>query len=344
MSWTEQEDAMKQAISSNEENKASSNQGTADDRTADNSTADNRLWLLLEKTLNENIIEKRRARRWKIFFRFVSLSILLTIGGLWFGYQQLEEMTIDQDIVALMPMRGTIGANADIDSTEYVSLIDDVYRNSNLQALVIQLNSPGGSPVHSGLIYDAIREKQASYPHIPVIVVVEDMAASGGYYIASAATEIYANKASLVGSIGVISSGFDVTELMEKVGVQRRIFTAGRNKAFLDPFSPMNEEAEKKWQAVLNETHQQFIDAVMKGRGNKLKINDDVFSGLVFSGAKAKEIGLIDGLSSVNKLVNQRFSGADLVVFQPQQESWRELAKEFGVELATKVLSQTKLN
>ncbi|MEO9656324.1 signal peptide peptidase SppA [Marinomonas sp.] len=345
MSWTEQEDEQ-QAPKKQVDNETLSTQ-PQDSQTIsskDNNSQDSKILQLLEKTLNENIVEKRRARRWKIFFRLLTFSIIACLGVFWFTQQSLDVMSVDQNEVALMPMRGTIGANAEIDSTEYVSLIDEAYRNPNLEALVIQLNSPGGSPVHSGLIYDAIKDKQVLYPSIPVIVVVEDMAASGGYYIAAAADEIYANKASLVGSIGVISSGFDATGLMDKIGVERRTFTAGRNKAFLDPFSPMTEEARGKWQAVLNETHQQFIDAVMEGRGNRLKINDDVFSGLVFTGAKAEKIGLIDGLSSINDILNNRFANANVVVYQPYQESWRELAKELGVEIATKVFTDLKLN
>jgi protease-4 len=169
------------------------------------------------------------------------------------------------------------------------------------------------------------------------------MAASGGYYIASAANKIYADKASLVGSIGVISSGFDASNLLEKIGVERRTFTAGRNKAFLDPFAPMTEEAKVKWQAVLDETHQQFINAVKEGRGDRLVITDDVFSGMVFTGSQAIKIGLIDGLASVNDILDAHFPDAEPVVYEPKQDSWKELAKEFGVEMATRVINTTSI-
>lgn len=338
MSWTEDED--KQAALNDPKAAPLETTAPESEKKSDPNTA---IWTLLEKTLNDNLIEKRRARRWKIFFRLFTFSILLTVLAVWLVRDNLQGVNLESDTVAMIPMRGVIGANAEIESSVFVRLLDDAYQNRRLQGVVIEMNSPGGSPVHSGIIYDAIRHKQQSYPAIPIIVVVEDMAASGGYYIASAATEIYADKASLVGSIGVISSGFDASNLLEKIGVERRTFTAGRNKAFLDPFSPMTDEAKAKWQAVLDETHQQFIDAVKEGRGSKLIQTDDVFSGMVFTGSQAVKIGLVDGLSSVNAILDARFPSADVVYFQPAQNSWKELAKEFGVEIATKVINRTQL-
>ena len=310
MSWTEDEDR-KQSL-----NETSSGHGHVhtEKKTEKDMTDPNKaIWSLLEKTLSENLIEKRRARRWRIFFRFTTLAIFLAVIGGWFA------------------------------KSDFVGLLDAAYQNARLKGVVIEMNSPGGSPVHSGIIYDAIRAKEQNYPDIPVLVVVEDMAASGGYYIASAATEIYADKASLVGSIGVISSGFDASNLLEKIGVERRTFTAGRNKAFLDPFAPMTEEAKVKWQAVLDETHQQFINAVKEGRGDRLVITDDVFSGMVFTGSQAIKIGLIDGLASVNEILDARFPDAEPVFYEPKQDSWRELAKEFGVEMATRVINTTSI-
>jgi len=296
MSWTEDEDR-KESLNENAETPKQHIKSPEEEKVDPNRA----IWSLLEKTLSDNLIEKRRARRWRIFFRFSTLAIMLAVLGGWFVQSSLQNISIEGDIVAMIPMRGVIGADAEIESSELVNLLDDAYQNSQLKGVIIEMNSPGGSPVHSGIIYDAIRAKELAYPDVPVFVVVEDMAASGGYYIASAATEIYADKASLVGSIGVISSGFDASNLLEKIGVERRTFTAGRNKAFLDPFTPMTDEARNKWQAVLDETHQQFINAVKEGRGDRLTITDDVFSGMVFTGSQAAKIGLIDGLSSVNE-------------------------------------------
>jgi protease-4 len=347
MSWTEDEDK-KQVIESNasveaqtiqdpelvDEEVANQEQESLDPNTA--------IWALLEKTLSDNLIEKRRGRRWKIFFRLTTLAITLALLGSWFFTSNFEEVSLDEKVVAMIPMRGVIGAGSEIESLEFVELLDSAYQNSHLEGIIIEMNSPGGSPVHSGIIYDAIRAKEQLHPNVPVIVVVEDMAASGGYYIASAAHEIYADKASLVGSIGVISSGFDATSLLEKIGVERRTFTAGRNKAFLDPFAPMTQEAKVKWQAVLDETHQQFIHAVKEGRGDRLTITDDVFSGMIFTGSQAIKIGLIDGLSSTHQLLNTRFPEAEPIYYQAKEEPWKELAKEFGVEVATKIMNTTK--
>ena len=338
MSWTEDEDR-KQSL-----NETSSEHAHTEKKPEIETTDPNKeIWSLLEKTLSENLIEKRRARRWKIFFRFTTLAIFLAVVGGWFAKSNFQDVSLESDVVAMIPMRGVIGADNEIESSEFVSLLDAAYQNSRLKGVVIEMNSPGGSPVHSGIIYDAIRAKEQNYPDIPVLVVVEDMAASGGYYIASAANEIYADKASLVGSIGVISSGFDASNLLEKIGVERRTFTAGRNKAFLDPFAPMTEEAKVKWQAVLDETHQQFINAVKEGRGDRLVITDDVFSGMVFTGSQAIKIGLIDGLASVNEILDSRFPDAEPVVYEPKQDSWKELAKEFGVEMATRVINTTSI-
>ncbi|QUX95937.1 signal peptide peptidase SppA [Marinomonas sp. CT5] len=338
MSWTEDEDrekSLNQAPDTQEESAIQEKTEKVD--------PNKEIWTLLEKTLSENLIEKRRARRWRIFFRFTTLAIFVGIISSWIVKSNFEEVSLENNVVAMIPMRGVIGADNEIESSEYVRLLNVAYKNPSLKGVVIEMNSPGGSPVHSGIIYDAIRKKEQDYPDIPVFVVVEDMAASGGYYIASAANQIYADKASLVGSIGVISSGFDASNLLEKIGVERRTFTAGRNKAFLDPFTPMTEEAKEKWQAVLDETHSQFINAVKKGRGDRLVITDDVFSGMVFTGSQAVKIGLIDGLASVNEILDTRFPNAEPVIYEPKQESWRELAKELGVEMATKVINSTSL-
>ncbi|NLQ16412.1 signal peptide peptidase SppA [Marinomonas sp. M1K-6] len=346
MSWTEEDDrkqSLNEAESTQDEKEVANKMANKDSSTEDNVDPNKAIWSLLEKTLSENLIEKRRARRWRIFFRFTTLVIFLTVIVGWFAKSNFQDVSLEGDVVAMIPMRGVIGADNDIESSEFVRLLNAAYQNTQLKGVIIEMNSPGGSPVHSGIIYDAIRAKEQSHPDIPVLVVVEDMAASGGYYIASAANEIYADKASLVGSIGVISSSFDASHLLEKIGVERRTFTAGRNKAFLDPFAPMTEEAKTKWQAVLDETHQQFIHAVKEGRGDRLIITDDVFSGMVFTGSQAVEIGLIDGLSSVNTILDTRFPDAEPIFYEPKQDSWKELAKEFGVEMATKVINTTHI-
>ena len=302
-----------------------------------------KLWQLLETTLKDNVIEKRRARRWNILFRSLSFTLIIGVVVAVMSDTDLTESSALSDYVAVIPMEGQIGAGQPVDANVVLPLIDDAYAKPGIKALVLKMNSPGGSPVHSGIIYDAIQLKRQQYPDVPTFVVVEDLAASGGYYIASAVDQIFADKASLVGSIGVISAGFEATELLKKIGVERRVFTAGENKAFLDPFLPMAQSSVDKWQAVLDETHVQFINAVKEGRGDRLKNSPDLFSGSVFTGAQAVELGLIDGLSSFYQLLNEKYSGVEVLYFTEDKEPWEEVVKSFGVSVTNTFLESMKL-
>lgn len=345
MAWTEDED-----------NKAASEAKLNDEIATTASTGDvkqeeyepplksndlntNKLWSLLEDVLKENVLEKRRTRRWKIFFRSVYLVCFIAISVYLLNESDVEANVSRGDFVAVLPLDGQIGAGQSIDANIVVDLLEDAYAQSGIQALILKLNSPGGSPVHSGIIYDAIQTKKERYPEIPVYVVVEDLAASGGYYIAAAANYIFVDKASLVGSIGVISAGFEATELLKKIGVERRVFTAGENKAFLDPFLPLEKSSASKWQAVLDETHKQFIDAVQRGRGDRLSDNEDIFTGTVFSGVKAIELGLADGLASYHQLLNKHYANLDVVVFTEDKEAWELVAQSFGASIVNTFLT-----
>ena len=300
----------------------------------------NKLWSLLENVLTENVVEKRRTRRWRIFFRSVYLVFFIAIGVFFVGQSNIDNKDSKGDFVAVLPLEGQIGAGQPIDANIVLNLLDDAYAHSGIKALILKMNSPGGSPVHSGIIYDAIQIKKSQYPDIPIHVVVEDLAASGGYYIAAAADQIFVDKASLVGSIGVISAGFEATELLKKIGVERRIFTAGENKAFLDPFLPLEPASADKWQAVLDETHQQFIHAVKSGRGDRLQDHPDVFTGAVFSGVKAVEIGLADGLSSYHQLLNDNYADLRVVYFLKDKETWEKITQSFGASVVDTFLKQ----
>lgn len=306
------------------------NQQSNSGQTPDDST---RLWSLLEHTLSENLIEKRRARRWRIFFRAAYFVSFLFVAVLLLSESDSASVDTSSDYVAVLQLEGQIGAGQPIDANVVLGLLDDAYADSGIQALVLKMNSPGGSPVHSGIIYDAIQLKRAQYPEVPVHVVVEDLAASGGYYIAAAADQIFVDKASLLGSIGVISAGFDATELMKKIGLKRRVFTAGENKAFLDPFLPLEPSTAKKWQAVLDETHQQFINAVKIGREGKLIDHPDLFTGAVFSGVRAIELGLADGLSSYHQLVNDTYGDMEVIYFVQEKDPWEKVVQSFGVSI-----------
>lgn len=287
----------------------------------------------LSGVLTEHITERRRQRCWKIFFRFVYLGVFIFVVFGLFVSADVEDVA-DGDRVAVLRMQGTIGAESEIDANEYVSLLDDIYSDNSNKAVLIEMNSPGGSPVHAGIIYDAIMKYRQQFPLIPVVVVVEDMAASGGYYIASAADQIIVDKASLLGSIGVISGGFEASELIEKLGVKRRIFTAGENKAFLDPFTPMTEKATASWQAVLDETHQQFIASVKKGRGDRLAQDPVIFSGMVFTGTQAVSLGLADEFGYAQNVLKTKFANLEPSYYSPYKEPWEKIAKQLGVEFS----------
>ncbi|CUB03930.1 S49 family peptidase [Marinomonas fungiae] len=329
MAWNEEDDKNNTKIEQHADNEVSKQS---------NANTDDNVIDALKEVLNSQIVEKRRARRWKIFFRFVYLFVFIGILVAAFMKADVDEVSLD-DSVAIIRMQGTIGAESEIDANEYVPLFDEIYADQSTRAVLIEMNSPGGSPVHSGILHDVIMQYRAQYPDIPVVVAVEDMAASGGYYIASAADKIVVDKASLVGSIGVISGGFEASELIEKIGVKRRLFTAGENKAFLDPFSPMTEQAQQSWQAVLDETHQQFINAVKEGRGDRLQDDPQMFTGMVFTGAQAVRNGLADEFGYAQQLLNTEFAGLTPAYYSPYQEPWEKVAKQLGVELSAGVKS-----
>lgn len=299
---------------------------------------DHRIIYALKEVLGAHVVERRRSRRWKIFFRL--FYTFLFIGVLaWFSLSADTEDMISGDTVAVIRMQGVIGAQLEVDANEYVALLDEVYQTPSTKAVLIEMNSPGGSPVHSGILHDAIMQYRKARPDIPVVVAVEDLAASGGYYIASAADRIIVDKASLVGSIGVVSGGFEVSGLIEKLGVKRRLFTAGENKAFMDPFSPMTEEAAKSWQTVLDETHQQFIAAVKEGRGDRLADNSKLFTGMVFTGEQAVKLGLADGFGYSQRLLNTEFNDLTPEYYSPYEEPWVQVAKDLGVEMSASLQS-----
>ena len=212
---------------------------------------------------------------------------------------------------------------------------------------MLRINSPGGSPVQSGLIYDEIRRLRSLYPSMPMYAVIEDIGASGAYYIAAAADRIYVDKASIVGSIGVLMDGWGFTGTMEKLGVERRVLTAGENKDFMDPFQPVDLEQRKHAQALLNEVHRQFIDVVKKGRGNRLKDAPELFSGLVWTGERSVELGLSDGLGSLDWVAREVIKAEDIVDYTQKPNVAERFAKRFGATVAdavTRVVLQRDFN
>jgi len=229
--------------------------------------------------------EQRRARRWGIFFKlFIIAYLIIFLVALLPGREGGLAMTSPH--TALIDVRGVIAADSEASADNIISSLRDAFESSHAKAIILRMNTPGGSPVQAGYVYDEIKRLRKLHPNKPVYAVISDMCASGGYYIASAADEIYADKASMVGSIGVIMNGFGFVDTMDKLGVERRMFTAGKHKGFLDPFSPLQDSDVKHVKTMLEDIHKQFINMVKAGRGDRLKENDELFSGLVWTGNK----------------------------------------------------------
>ncbi|WP_420837023.1 S49 family peptidase [Candidatus Pandoraea novymonadis] len=270
---------------------------------------------MLEKVLMESIKEQRRARRWKIFFRFFVFAIIGLIACYVFDFGVGSSTVVAGSgrHTALVSLNGEIGTEGKASAENINNALASAFDDAKAAAVILRINSPGGSPVQAGIIYDDIMRLRVKYPKKPLYVVVEEICTSGGYYVASAATRIYVDKASLVGSIGVLMDGFGFTGLMDKLGVERRLLTAGKNKGFLDLFSPQSDGQKVHAQNMLDEIHQQFIDAVRKGRGDRLKDNPEIFTGLFWTGQKSVDLGLADGFGSVSSVARDIVKAPHLV-------------------------------
>lgn len=287
----------------------------------------------LEKVALAAIAEQRRARLWGILFKsllFIYLFALLFIGMGWFGK---KEVSPDKH-TALVELNGVIASNSQASADAINTGLQEAFKDKGTQGVILRINSPGGSPVQAGHINDEIRRLRAKYPKIPLYAVIEDICASGGYYVAAAADKIYVDKASIVGSIGVVMDGFGFTGTMEKLGVDRRVLTAGENKAFLDPFSPVVESQQQFAQQMLGQIHQQFIGVVRQGRGKRLKETPDMFSGLMWVGQKSVDLGLADALGSVDYVAREVIKAEDIVDFTPHENVAERLARRFGAGAA----------
>ncbi|KEI71323.1 S49 family peptidase [Endozoicomonas elysicola] len=291
-----------------------------------------RAWGLVESLAKGALLEQRRSRRWSIFFK------LLTFCWLFFSVAVIYNATNVNDVsvgagtgehTALVDINGQIGGG-DVDADTVVTGLRSAFEDPGTKAVILRINSPGGSPVQSGYIYDEIIRLRGMHEDIPLYAVIMDIGASGGYYIAAAADEIYADKASLVGSIGVISSGFGFVGTMEKLGVTRRTYTSGENKAFLDPFQAVDRDAAVQWQQSLDTIHLQFIDAVKTGRGERLVDDSDIFSGMVWSGEQAKQLGLIDGLGSAGYVAREVVGEGEIIDYTSRLSPLEKFARDFG--------------
>ena len=291
---------------------------------------------VLEKVALAALQEQRRARQWRALFKLLWFTLAFLILAAWFGWIGRADKDIDTSLVggskytAVIDLEGVIAPDSKTSAEKVIRSLNRAFKDRNTQGVIIRINSPGGSPVQAGYINDEIRRLRAKYPGVPLYAVVEDLCASGGYYVAVAADKIYVDKGSLIGSIGAIISSFGFTGTMEKLGVERRAYTAGTNKDFLDPFAPEKPEDREHALKMLAEIHQQFIKAVRDGRGKRLKETPEMFSGLVWTGEKSIELGLADGLGSPEYVAREVIKAERLVDFTPEESVFELWSKRMG--------------
>jgi protease-4 len=287
----------------------------------------------LEHLLLENLKESRKARRWKAVFRVLTLVVFIGVIFAIFDFNVPGRGMGAEKHTALVTLEGEISSSSMANALDINSSLTAAFENDNSAGVLLRINSPGGSPVQAGMINDEIHRLRKLYPSKPFYVVVEDICASGGYYVAVAADQILVDKASLVGSIGVIMEGFGFTGLMDKLGVTRRMITAGSNKGMLDPFSKENPQQVEMIKTMIDEIHQQFIAVVKAGRGDRLKETPEMFSGRVWNGEQAIKIGLVDGYGTVESVARDIFKAPDILDYTMKENFAERVAKRFGAEL-----------
>jgi protease-4 len=292
---------------------------------------------IIERLASEGLREMQRARRWGIFFKLLTLLLLFSALILIAGTLSESARGCLDKCTALVEMRGELDADGPVSADNVMAGLQAAFKSKGTQGVVLRINSPGGSPVQAGMINDEIRRLRAIYPGTPLYAVVEEVCASGAYYVA--VDKIYVDKASLIGSIGVIIDGFGFVGAMDKLGIERRAITAGANKTFLDPFSPLTTPQRDYAQEMIEGIHQQFIAAVKAGRGTRLKESPDLFSGLVWNGARGVDMGLADGLGSIDYVAREVIKAEDVVDFTVKENLTERLTRRFGAALANGVLS-----
>ena len=286
----------------------------------------------LEKVALAAVQEQRKSRQWGIFFKSLTFLYLFILLFAFMGVVGEGEKVLGKH-TALIDMQGVISSD-EVSADMVITGLQNAFEDKHTVGVILRINSPGGSPVQAGQIYDEIKRLRGLHPKTPLYVVIDDICASGGYYVASAADMIFVDKASLVGSIGVLMDGFGFTKAMDKLGVERRLLTAGENKGFLDPFSPADPKHEAYAKSMLEEVHQQFINVVRKGRGTRLKENPEMFSGLIWSGAKSIELGLADAYGSTDYVAREVIKAEDIVDFTPRDDLASRLADKLGIGVA----------
>ncbi len=294
----------------------------------------------LKEVALAGIKEQRASRRWKIFFIliFALMSFLFMMTIKTISTVKDSRFTMADQYTALIEIKGIIMPDADVSAKNIIPALQEAFADKKVKGIILQCNTPGGSPVQSSLIYDEIMRLRRLYKDKPIYAVAEDLCASGGYFIVSATEKIYANPSTLIGSIGVRMQSFGLVEVMKKIGIESREMTAGKYKALIDPFKPRTPEAESHIRKMLKTTHEHFITAVKKGRGDRLKDNEDIFSGLFWTGKDAKELGIIDDFGSIESVARDIFKAKTIINFTPKKTLLDKLSNRVGVSISNYLL------
>ena len=290
---------------------------------------------LITKLAHDALIEQRRRRRWGIFFKLLTFAYITFVLLVMVDWSSRADLAGGKKHTALVELNGIIAPGTDGSAERITTALQAAFKDKNTQGVVVRINSPGGSPVQAQTIYDEMRRLRKKYPEIPLYAVVEDICASGGYFVAAGADRIYVTKSSIVGSIGVLMNGFGFTGLMDKLGIDRRLITAGENKGMLDPFSPIAEKDKAYAQKLIDDVHQQFISVVREGRGKRLKETPDMFSGLFWTGDKSVELGLADGYGTLESVARDVIKAEDIIDYTQKEGIAERVAKRFGAAAAS---------
>lgn len=295
---------------------------------------------LLEKIALRSLDEQRRARHWSTLIRLLWLTFFFVVFAAvmgWIGPHSRETAHSGRH-TALVDLNGVIGLQDEASADRLIEALHNAFADKRTQGVVLRINSPGGSPVQAGIINDEIRRLRKQYPDVPLYAVVQDLCASGGYYVAVAADRIFVDKASLVGSIGVTMGGFGFTGAMQKLGIERRAYSAGENKDFLDPFAPESPAQRAHVQKMLDEIHAQFKKVVRDGRGERLVESPEIFSGLIWTGERAIELGLADSLGSLDSVARDVIQAELIIDFTPTEDYLQAITRRLGASAAGGVL------
>jgi protease-4 len=293
---------------------------------------------LVTKLATEALVEQRRRRRWGIFFKLLTFAYVTFLLVALIDWQSRAELSGGKKHTAMVELNGIISPGGDSSAEKINTALQAAFKDKNTQGVILRINSPGGSPVQSQTIYDEMKRLRKKYPDIPLYAVVEDICASGGYFVAAGADRIYVSPTSIVGSIGVLMNGFGFTGLMDKLGIDRRLITAGENKGMLDPFSPVDPKEVEYAKTLIRDVHEQFINTVREGRGKRLKETPDMFSGLIWTGTKSVELGLADGYGTLDSIARDVIKAEDIVDYTQKQGFAEKVAKRFGASLANSMV------